>query len=112
LQKEDIGAGIARDYERLIRIRDDRAESSWESNSDRGRSCRACIESFPENIDDVQPVILSRPSGYHPPQKPVICLTKLEQVGKPYMLWTDKKCKKWGMESTFCNFKMNAYTQP
>jgi hypothetical protein len=42
---------------------------------DRGRSCRARIESFPENIDDVQPVILSRPSGYHPTKKPVISLT-------------------------------------
>jgi hypothetical protein len=30
-------------------------------NRDRGRLCRACIESFPENIDDVQPVILSGP---------------------------------------------------
>ncbi len=44
---------------------------------DRGRSCRARIESFPENIDDVQPVILSRPSGYHPTKKPVISLTDL-----------------------------------
>ena len=44
---------------------------------DRGRSCRTCIESFPENINDVQPVILSRPSGYHPHEKPVICLTDL-----------------------------------
>jgi len=25
--------------------------------SDRGHSCRACIESFPKNIDDVQPLI-------------------------------------------------------
>ena len=39
-------------------------------------------------------------------------MSDLEKVGKLYTLWPDQKRNKWGMESTFYNFKMNAYAQP